>query len=224
MPATKKNRDYLPQTSKPVYFDLKKQFRLKSKWTANELFMTNCAESGNYPRSIQYKCSPPWEFTNAELTHQWATIQQKAPADLCKLIALDCKEKLVNCQASIDSLLADLNKIIPETDFNELRSELQHDCNNASDRQYAEKILSRNNANKPRSNPTSASNKSIPKSRTSKKPQPKGGQPRGRRPRNRRGGNPQSDSTTPVRSRPGGVKKDLMKQLNDLTKAIKQMQ
>ena len=55
MPATKKNRDYLPLESKPIYFDLKKQFKKKSQWTAHEQFMPrgNCATTGNFPRSIQ---------------------------------------------------------------------------------------------------------------------------------------------------------------------------
>ena len=223
MPAGKKNRDYLPTESKPVYFDLKKQFKQKSKWAAHEQFMNNCAESGNFPRSIQYKCAPPWQFTNPELTHQWATTQQQAPAELCKLISLDCKARLVNCQASIDALLVDLKKLIPETDFKDIQSELQHDYTTASDRLYAEKLLGRTNANKPRGNPTpNAPSKKNP--RATRQPQPKGRQPRGRsRPRNRGRGNQQSDNTATVRSRPGAVKQDLMRQLNELSKAIKQM-
>ena len=224
MPATKKNRDYLPQESKPIYFDLKKQFKKKSQWTAHEQFMGNCAATGNYPRSIQWKCTPPWAFTNQELTHQWATIQQKAPAELCNLIALDCKAKTVNCQASIDSLLQDLSKLIPENDFEELKQELNHDYNTASDRLYAEKILARNNATNPRGNSSSSAKSSKRNPRPAKKPQPKGGQPRGKsRSRNRRGGNRESDTSNPVRTRPGAVKKDLMRQLNDLTRAIKDM-
>ena len=225
MPATKKNRDYLPKESKPVYFDLKKLFKKKSQWTAHELFMNNCASTGNFPRSIQWKCAPPWEFTNQELTHQWATIQQKAPAELCKLIALDCKAKTVNCQASIDSLLADLSKLIPDNDFEEIKNELHHDYQSASDRLYAEKILGRNNAAKPRGDPTATPKPKSKTSRPAKKPQSQGGQPRGRggRPRNRRRGNREPDNTATVRTRPGTVKQDLMRQLNDLSKAIKLM-
>ena len=225
MPAGKKNRDYLPAESKPVYFDLKKQFKLKSKWAAHELYMNNCADTGNFPRSIQYKSSPPWQFTNVELLHQWAAIQQKAPAELCKLVALDCKARLVNCQASIDSLLSDLEKLIPESDFKELKGELNHDYNTASDKLYAEKILGRNNANKPRGNPTpSTSTKTSKNPKASGKPQSQRRQPRGRSRPRRRGGNQQSNNPAQVRNRPGAVKKDLVRQLNELSKAIKQMQ
>ena len=223
MPATKKNRDYLPNESKVVYFDLKKQFKHKSKWAAHQLFMNNCAESGNFPRPIQYKCSPPWQFNNQELTHKWAKTQQQAPAELCKLISLDCKDRLINCQAAIDTLLTDLQKLIPDTDFREIKGELQHDLNLATDRLYAEKILARNNANKPRSNAASTSTAKKSNPRASGKPKPKGRQPRGRsRPRPRRG-DKQPNNPADVRSRPGAVKQDLMRQLNDLTKAIKKM-
>ena len=222
MPANKKNRDYLPKESKPLYFDLKKTFKKKSQWAANERFMTNCADTGNFPRAVQYKCPPPWEFTSQELTRQWASVQQKAPAELCKLVALDCKAKLVNCQAVIDSLFQELKKLIPEVDFKEITSELQHDCNNAVDRQYAEKILGRNAAPKPKgnSNTPSTSKKPNPKARKQK---PAGKSPGGRSRSRRRRSDPQPDRTAGIRNRPAAVKQDLMRQLNELSKAIKLM-
>ena len=184
--------------------------------------MTNCAETGNFPRAVQYKCAPPWEFTSQELTRQWASIQQKAPAELCKLVALDCKAKLVNCQAAIDSLFQELKKLIPEVDFQEINNELHHDCNNAIDRQYAEKILGRNAAPKPKGTSSTPSPSKGPNPKA-KKQKPAGKPPGGRSRSRKRRSDPQPYRTAGIRSRPAAVKQDLMRQLSDLSRAIKQM-
>ena len=226
MPATKKNRDYLPKESKPLFFDLKKQFKKKSQWTAHQRFMQNCADSGNYPRSLRWKCTPPWSFNNADRTQKWATVQQTAPAELCQILAQDCEDKKVDCDAVIQALLTDLQGLVPETDFLEIQAELKHDYHSAVDRLYAEKILGRTTAAKQRTAPASTSAKPGPKTKQNLQPRASG-RPKSRKrfpSRTRRNAPQQPNTNGAVRSRPAANKQELMRQLNDLTKAIKKMQ
>ena len=219
MPAQKKNRDYLPKESKPIFFDLKKQFKKRSQWAAHQRFITNCADTGNYPRSLQWNCTPPWEFLNQDNTRKWAHIQQSTPAELCKLIALDCDDKVKNCLAVSEALLNDLKTIIPDTDFKDISTELNHDYQLAVDRLYAEKILGRNKGLKP------GPSRPVSKKQTPQKSKPSTG-PRARRrvrPRTRRGTPQSTGPSDQVRSRPASNKQDLMRQLNDLTQAIKKI-
>ena len=64
--------------------------------------------------------------------------------ELCKLIALDCIDKIKNCDTVSEALLNDLKTIIPDSDFKDISAELNHDYQLSVDRLYAEKILGRN--------------------------------------------------------------------------------
>ena len=188
------------------------QFKKKSQWAAHQQFITNCADTGNYPRSLQWNCTPPWEFLNKDYTRDWVKIQQTTPAELCKIIALDCKDKIQNCVAVSEALINDLKTLIPETDFKDITAELNHDYQLAVDRLYAEKILGRNKATP--STPRPASKKQNPPKQQKPSTGPK---PRRRvRPRNRRGPAQPTDNSSQIRSRPASTKRDLMRQLNDL--------
>ena len=114
LPAQKKNRDYLPKASKPLYFDLKKNFHKMSQWTAHKQFLDNCGTTSNYPHLLQWRTLPPWSFNNQELYTRWAAVQQTAPGQLCQIISTDCDLKITNCQGVLNILTDELKGLIEE--------------------------------------------------------------------------------------------------------------
>ena len=139
----KRNRDYLPKESKPVYFELKKHFKKKAQWTAHQQFMKNCANSGKPPRSLMWNPIPPWSFNSLELNKSWSSATLKAQTELCNIISKDCALKAAAQHNSILALLNDLKGLIPLDDYNEIVSELESTFYLMVDKLHAEKILSR---------------------------------------------------------------------------------
>ena len=145
----------------------------------------------------------------------------KFPRELCDVIAADCSNKVTSCQGSIKSLFQDLAGHIATEEVGEIDAELNSSFKTAFDKMYAEKILARNNkprAPSPTKKPTVSTNtpggqnrKTAPNKR-SNKPNRRNQGISGRRGRNNKAPSPGSNR-----------RQDLMKQLTDLTRIVKQL-
>ena len=222
LPVAKKNRNYLPPATKPIYFELKKFHRKLAQWSAHQAFLENCATTGIAPPSLRLNLRPPWEIADEDLKQQWSKTMNKFPRELCDILAADCGNKVHSCQGSIKSLLQDLAGHIAIEEVGEIEAELKSSFKTAFDKMYAEKILARNN--KPRA--PSPTKKVTVIANTS------GGQNR-RAPPNKRSNNKATRRNQGISGRRGRNNKapasgnnrrqDLMKQLTDLTRIVKQL-
>jgi hypothetical protein len=221
-PVIKKNRDYLPKESKPIFFELKKFYKKKSQWSAHMAFLENCAQTGNPPKSLQWSIKPPWALQNTDLMTNWIKIQTKAPADLCDILAIDCGHKARKCQETISSLSQDLAQKIPHLGYQEIIADLNHGYKLAFDRQFAEKILARTKARTRSRNPDKAKAKknNYQANTKAKNPPNKGGptQHKKNKPFNKKG--QQAGPSKGQMNNPAHKKQDLMRQLKELTKAV----
>ena len=225
LPVAKKNRNYLPAATKPIYFELKKYYRKLAQWTAHQAFLENCATTGLAPPSLRLNLRPPWEIMDEDLKLTWSQIMNKFPRELCDVLAVDCGLKVTSCQNSIKSLFLDLAGHVDQSEVDEIKAELKSSLKAAFDKMYAEKILARNN--KPRApSPTkkqqntgnNANQGKFPKKTT---PNQRNSNKSGKRNQagssGRKGRNNKAPSSRPNK------RQDLMKQLTDLTKIVKQM-
>ena len=134
-----------------------------------------------------------------------------------------------NISTVIEILLADFKQLIPETDFAEIKQDLEHDYKFALDKLFATKILSRTESKQPRTQPRGPKPTRGPtqKQNTRGKPNTPRINQRGRGPNDRgtRTGprnppRPRNDRRT---NKPSQKKEDLMKQLADIQKAVNKM-
>ena len=170
---------------------------------------------------------PPWALSHLELNTKWVKAITIAQADLCTTLAMDCAEKVRTHENSIQALMIDLQGVIDAVEFDEIKVELNYGYTQAVDKQHAEKILARTNAN---------AKLSAKNNRRIKKPVPSTSQKGRNQPSKKarfrqQSGNPSpnlQNGRQPTSQRNGPYKKDpikaeLQRQLLKLTKSLKNL-
>ena len=148
---------------------------------------------------------------------------QSFPRELCGVLAADCGIKIKSCQGSVTSLFQDLAGHIAQDEVGEIKAELESSQKAAYDRMYAEKILARNTKPRlpsPTKKATTSGNTATTSAQPKKSPQNKRApQKAGRRRQVANSGN-KGRNNKPPSFQP--KRQDLMRQLADLTKIVKQ--
>ena len=122
LPVAKKNRNYLPPATKPIYFELKKYHRKLAQWTAHQAFLENSATTGLAPPVYASILDHLGKFNDEDLKLTWSQIMNKFPHELCDVLAVDCGLKVMSCQNSIKALFLDLAGHIDGNEVDEIKA------------------------------------------------------------------------------------------------------
>ena len=238
-PVMKKNREYLPKASKPLFFELKKYYKKKAQWAAHQAFLENCGATGNPPRSLNWSVQPPWALSNDGLNQKWFAVSTNAPSKLCDVLAVDCAHRVQAASASIQALFNDLGGLVSGQEVTDIRKELDHGFKEAFDKMYAEKILNRSKNATRNASPQKRPGGGKTSTKGVKQQQPRGNQPgpsgapnkpfkkagkqwfkNNKNPRNNQG-----KQSNPPNNKGGKPinKFQLMQQIQQLTKVVKQL-